>query len=54
VNLPRDSDGLHSETCPGASACVVTAIKRDFEVLSSNGASQAQPWATTCPRLLPN
>jgi nuclease S1 len=20
VNLPRDSDGLHSETCPGASA----------------------------------
>jgi S1/P1 nuclease len=42
VNLPRDSDGLHSETCPGASACVVTAIKRDFEVLSSSNASQAQ------------
>jgi hypothetical protein len=42
VNLPRDSDGLHSETCPGASACVVTAIKKDFEVLSSSSASQAQ------------
>jgi S1/P1 Nuclease len=42
VNLPRDSDGLHSETCPGAAACVVTAIKRDFEVLSSSNASQAQ------------
>ena len=35
VNLPRDSAGLGSETCPGASACVVTAIKKDFEVLSS-------------------
>ena len=42
VNLPRDSDGLHSETCPSAAACVVTAIKRDFEVLSSRNASQAQ------------
>jgi hypothetical protein len=46
VNLPRDSDGLHSETCPGASACVVTAIKKDFEVLSSNSASQAQKLAS--------
>ena len=46
VNLPRDSDGLHSETCPGASACVVTAIKKDFEVLSSNNASQAQKLAS--------
>jgi hypothetical protein len=42
LNLPRDSDGLHSETCPGASACVVTAIRKDFEVLSSSNASQAQ------------
>jgi S1/P1 Nuclease len=42
VNLARDSDGLHSETCPGAPACVVTAIKKDFEVLSSSNASQAQ------------
>jgi hypothetical protein len=42
LNLPRDSDGLHSETCPGASACVVTATKKDFEVLSSSNASQAK------------
>ena len=46
VNLPRDSDGLHSETCPGASACVVTAIRKDFEVLSSGSASQAQKLAS--------
>ena len=42
LNLPRDSDGLHSETCPDASACVVTAIKKDFDVLLSNNASQAK------------
>jgi S1/P1 Nuclease len=46
LNLPRDSDGLHSESCLGASACVVTAIKKDFEVLSSNSASQAQKLAS--------
>jgi len=46
LNLPRDSDGLHSESCPGASACVVTAIKKDFEVLSSNNASQAEKLAS--------
>jgi hypothetical protein len=46
LNLPRDSDGLHSETCPGTSACVVTAIKKDFDVLSSNSASQAQKLAS--------
>jgi len=46
VNLPRDSDGLHAEACPGASACVVTAIKKDFEVLSSASASQAQKLAS--------
>jgi hypothetical protein len=46
LNLPRDSDGLHSETCPGASACVVTAIKKDFDVLSSPNASQAQKLAS--------
>src|SRR5664279_4272228 len=28
INLPRDTDGLHSENCPSASACVVTAIKK--------------------------
>jgi S1/P1 Nuclease len=42
VNLPRDSDGLHSEACPGASACVVTAIKKDFDALSSSSTSQAE------------
>jgi len=46
VNLPRDSDGLHSDACPSATACVVTAIKTDFEVLSSNNASQAQKLAS--------
>jgi hypothetical protein len=46
LNLPRDSDGLHSESCPGASACVVTAIKKDFEVLSSNNANQAEKLAS--------
>jgi S1/P1 Nuclease len=46
VNLPRDSDGLHSESCRGASACVVTAIKKDFDVLSSSNASQAQKLAS--------
>jgi hypothetical protein len=46
VNLPRDADGLHSETCPGVSACVVTAIRKDFEVLSSNNAGQAQKLAS--------
>ncbi len=46
MNLPRDADGLHSESCPGASACVVTAIKKDFEVLSFNNAGQAQKLAS--------
>jgi hypothetical protein len=46
VNLRRDSDGLHAETCPGAAACVVTAIKKDFEVLSSSNASQAEKLAS--------
>jgi S1/P1 Nuclease len=46
LNLPRDSDGLHSETCPGASACVLTAIKKDFDVLLSSSASQAQKLAS--------
>jgi hypothetical protein len=46
VNLPRDWDGLHSDACPSTAACVVTAIKRDFEVLSSSNASQAQKLAS--------
>jgi hypothetical protein len=41
VNLPRDSAGLSSQACPQESACVVTAIRKDFEVLSSNNASEA-------------
>src|SRR3981189_2523697 len=28
LNLPRDSARLSSDTCPGASACVVTAISQ--------------------------
>jgi S1/P1 Nuclease len=46
VNLPRDSAGLLFESCPGASACVVTAIRKDFEALSSNNASQAKKLAS--------
>jgi hypothetical protein len=46
LNLARDSDGLHSETCPGASACVVTAIQKDFDVLSSHNASHVQKLAS--------
>ena len=46
VNLPRNSAGLSSGTCPGPSACVVTAIRKDLEVLSSNNASQAQKLAS--------
>jgi hypothetical protein len=46
LNLPRNSNGLHSETCPGALACVVTAIKKDFEVLSSKNSSQVQKLAS--------
>jgi hypothetical protein len=46
VNLPRDSAGLSSETCPGAAACVVTAIKKDLGFLSSTSASQAQKLAS--------
>src|SRR5713101_1171895 len=38
--------GSTPETCPGASACIVTAIKKDFEVLSSDNASQAQKLAS--------
>jgi hypothetical protein len=38
--------GLHSESCPGASACLVTAIKKGIEVLSSNSASLAQKLAS--------
>ena len=33
---------IHAAGRYGDTACVVTAIKRDFDVLSSNSASQAQ------------
>ena len=46
VNLSRDADGLHSESCPGGSACVVTAIKKDFDALSSSSTSQAEKLAS--------
>jgi hypothetical protein len=46
LNLSRDSDWLHSETCPAAPACVVTAIKKDFGVVSSKNANQAQKLAS--------
>jgi hypothetical protein len=35
INLPRDSKGLTSDKCPEANACVLTAILRDFRLLSS-------------------
>lgn len=42
LNLPRNSDGLTSEGCAGASECVVTAIKKDRAVLSSKTASKEE------------
>ena len=42
----RFMPGLSSDTCASASACVVTAIKKDFDVLSSSSASQAQKLAS--------
>jgi hypothetical protein len=35
INLPRDSSGLTSDTCPQAGKCVLTAILNDSKVLSS-------------------
>jgi hypothetical protein len=35
MNLPRDWKGLGSDKCPMADACVLTAILRDFQLLSS-------------------
>jgi hypothetical protein len=42
VNLPRSSHGLTTDLCPNASDCVVTAIQKDFAVLSSKNASQKE------------
>jgi hypothetical protein len=36
INLPRDSDGLHSDECPTADPCVLSAIGDDFKILSSS------------------
>ena len=41
VNLARDASGLTND-CGTASPCVVTAIAKDFAVLSSNTATDAQ------------
>lgn len=42
VNLPRTSQGLTSENCGEAAACVVVAINRDFAVLASSGVDAAE------------
>lgn len=41
VNLARDSHGLTTLDCPGAAACVVSAIREDFAALASKSTSQA-------------
>jgi hypothetical protein len=41
LNLPRDSAGLSSDTCPLAQKCVLTAILSDLKIGSSKGASDA-------------
>ncbi|MDB5577794.1 MAG: hypothetical protein JWR80_2970 [Bradyrhizobium sp.] len=41
VNLPRDSKGLTSDSCPKADKCVLTAILNDAKALSSKGAADA-------------
>lgn len=41
VNLARDSQGLTTQDCPGASACVVSAIREDFSLLASKTTVQA-------------
>jgi hypothetical protein len=41
VNLPRDSHGLTSDTCPGAPECVLSAIRKDAAVLSSSSADDS-------------
>ena len=41
VNLARDSQGLTTQDCPGAAACVVSAIREDFARLASKTTSPA-------------
>src|SRR5260370_11347181 len=42
LNLARDSNGLSSKSCPGASACVGTALNKDFEGRCANRAGEAE------------
>jgi hypothetical protein len=46
LNLPRTSTGLASDNCGGATDCVVTAIAKDFDVLSSKSSSQRERLAS--------
>lgn len=41
LNLARDSRGLTTQDCPGASACVVSAIRKDSALLASTTTSHA-------------
>jgi hypothetical protein len=41
LNLARNSQGLTAQDCPGASVCVISAIRKDFALLSSKTTSQA-------------
>lgn len=41
LNLPRDSNGLTSDQCPQADACVLTAILHDFEILHAREQADA-------------
>lgn len=41
LNLPRESHGLTTQDCPGASTCVVSAIRQDFALLASKATPQA-------------
>jgi hypothetical protein len=45
LNLARDSHGLTTQDCPGALACVVSAIRKDFALLASKTTSQADKLA---------
>jgi len=46
VNLPRDATGL-TDDCGVSSPCVVTAIAKDFAVLSSNSATDGEKAASS-------
>jgi hypothetical protein len=46
INLPRDSQGLTANTCPGNGECVLRAIQTDFAVLKSDDASDDERLAS--------